>query len=67
MTPRDYQLVQCHIVWGVKMKDFRRKARLVAGGHMSTASAAITYVSVVSKETVRIALALAVLNNLEVM
>ena len=32
MAPRDYQLVKCHIVWGVKMEDFRRKARLVAGG-----------------------------------
>ena len=66
MPPRDYQFVKCHIVWDVKMEDFRRKARLVAGGHMTTAPAAITYASVVTRETVRIALTLAALNDLEV-
>ena len=40
--------------------------RLVAGGHMTTAPAAVTYASVVSRETVRIALTLADLNDLEV-
>ena len=44
----------------------RRKARLVAGGHMTTTPAAITYASVVTRETVRIALTLAALNVLEV-
>ena len=29
-----YQKIRCHIVWDVKLgKNFRRKARLVAGGH----------------------------------
>ena len=65
-APRDYQFVLCHIIWDVKMEDFRRKARLVAGGHMTTAPAAITYASVVSRESVRIALTLAALNGLEV-
>ena len=41
------------------MEDFRRKARLVAGGNMTTAPAAIAYASVVTRETVRIALTLA--------
>ena len=35
MAPHDHQFVKCHIVWDVKMEDFRRKARLVAGGHMT--------------------------------
>ena len=48
------------------MEDFRRKARLVAGGHMTTAPAAITYASVVSRESVRITITLAALNGLEV-
>ena len=48
------------------MEDFRRKARLVAGGHMTEAPATITYASVVSRETVRIALMLAALNDLQV-
>ena len=54
------------MVFDVKMEDFRRKARLVAGGHMTEAPPNITYASVVSRETVRIALTLAALNDLEV-
>ena len=48
------------------MEDFRHKARLVAGGHMTKATATIMYASVISRETVRIALMIATLNNLEV-
>ena len=43
-----------------------RKVRLVAGGHMTTAPAAVTYASVVLRETVRIALTLAAFNDLAV-
>ena len=42
------------------------KARLVAGGHTAAAPATITYASVVSRESVRIALLLAALNDVEV-
>jgi hypothetical protein len=62
-SPIDHQFVKCHIIWDVKMENFRRKARLVAGGHMTTAPAAITYASVVSRESVRIALTLAALKR----
>lgn len=48
------------------MEDFQRKARLVAGGHMTEAPASITYASVVSRESVRIALPIAALNDLDV-
>ena len=48
------------------MENFTRKARLVAGGHKTDAPATITYASVVSRETVRIALLMAALNDLEV-
>ena len=54
------------MVFDVKMEDFRRKARLVAGGHMTEAPPTITYASVVSRETVRLALTIAALNDLEV-
>jgi len=54
------------MVFDVKMEDFRRKARLVAGGHMTEAPPTITYASVVSRETVRFALTIAALNDLEV-
>ena len=48
------------------MEDFRRKARLVAGGHMTETPKCMTYSSVVGRETVRIALTIAVLNDLQV-
>ena len=48
------------------MEDFRRKARIVAGGHMTKTPKCITYSSVVGQETVRIALTIAALNDLEV-
>jgi hypothetical protein len=54
------------MVFDIKQEDFRRKARLVAGGHTTKAPATITYASVVSRESVRIALLLAALNNVEV-
>ncbi len=38
----------------------------MAGGHLTKASATITYASVVSRETVRLALTFASLNDLEV-
>ncbi len=50
----------------VKMEDFRYKARLVAGGHLTKAPATITYASVVSRETVRLALTFVSLNDLKV-
>ena len=48
------------------MEDFRCKVRLVAGGHMTKAPATIRYASIVSKETVRNALMIAALNDLEI-
>ena len=64
--PVGFQQIGCHLVFDVKMEDFRRKARFVAGGHTTEAPATLTYASVVSRETVRIALTLAALNDLEV-
>jgi hypothetical protein len=54
------------MIFYVKMEDSRQKARLVAGGHQTKAPATITYASVVSRETVRLALTIASLNDLEV-
>lgn len=65
-APVGYQKIPCHMVFDIKMEDFKRKARLVAGGHKTEAPATITYASVVSRETVRIALMLAALNDLQV-
>jgi len=64
--PPGYQQIGCHMVFTVKMENFKRKARYVAGGHTTEAPATLTYASVVSRETVRVALTIAALNALEV-
>ncbi len=65
-APIGYQKILCHMIFDVKMEDFRQKARLVAGGHLTKAPAIITYASLVSCEIVRLALTFASLNDLEV-
>ncbi len=65
-VPIGYQKIPCHMIFDVKIEDYRQKARLMAGGHQTKASATITYVSMVSRETVRLALSIASLNDLEV-
>ena len=66
--PRGFQEIKCHMIFDVKIgENFRRKARLVAGGHTTDAPATLTYSSVVSRDSVRIALTITALNGLEVM
>ena len=66
-VPPGYKEIDCHLIFTVKLEDFRRKARFVAGGHLTEAPPpAAAYASVVSRESVRIALTLAALNDLEV-
>ena len=65
--PIGYQEIKCHIVFDVKMgENFRRKARFVAGGHLTETPTSLTYSSVVSRDSVRIALLIAALNDLNV-
>ena len=67
VIPPGYQKMSCHMIWEIKLSEgFRRKARMVAGGHQVDTPAYMTYSSVVSRETVRIVLTLAALNDLEV-
>ena len=65
-APMGHKQINCHLIFDVKMEDFRRKARLVAGGHMKETPKCMTYSSVVGRETVRIALTIAALNDLQV-
>jgi hypothetical protein len=65
-VPVGYQKIPCHMVFDVKMEDFKRKACLVANGHRNEAPATITYAAVVSCEMVCIVLMLAALNDLQV-
>ena len=65
LTAEGYQFVKCHMIYDIKMgENFRRKARMVAGGHMTEAPSSVTYSSVVSRDSVRIALTIAALNGL---
>ena len=64
-APRGYTRINCHMIFDIKIEDFRRKERLVASGHMIETPKCQTYSSVVSRETVKIALTIAALHNLE--
>ena len=66
-VPVGYQFVKCHMVFDIKMGMFQWKAHLVAGGHMTDPPASQTFASVVSRESVRIGLLLAALNDLNVL
>jgi hypothetical protein len=61
-----FQEIGCHIVFDIKM-DFTRKARFCTGGHTTNTPAAMTYSSVVLRDSVRIRFMLAALNGLDVM
>ena len=47
--PNGFQYVDPHMVIDIKMRDFHRKACLVAGGHMAHTPDTITYFSVVTR------------------
>jgi len=64
--PVGHKGIRCHIIFDVKM-DLTRKARFVAGGHMTDPPSSMTYASVVSRESVRIAFLLAALNDCEIL
>jgi hypothetical protein len=58
-VPPTYQNICCHMIFDVKMEDFRRNEMFVAGGHTTDTPHEMTYASVVSRESVIIALTLA--------
>ena len=61
-----YKYCGLHMIFDIKMDGkFTRKARLVADGHKTAAPSSITYSSVVSRDSVRIALMIASLNDLD--
>ena len=43
---------ECHMFLDIKIKDLMHKERLVAGDYMTDPPAVITYMSIVSRETV---------------
>jgi Reverse transcriptase (RNA-dependent DNA polymerase) len=65
-VPTGYKKIDCHMIFDVKV-DLTRKARLVAGGHQTDVPKDSVYSSVVSRDSVRLALTLASLNGLSVL
>lgn len=62
---RSFQEISCHMIFDVKI-NFDRKARFVANGSTTDAPQSITYSSVVSRDSVRLAFLIAALNDLEI-
>ena len=64
--PPTYQDIRCHMIFGIKMEYFWKKARYVAGGHATIAPPTLMYAIFVSRQIVCIDITLAALNDLEV-
>jgi len=62
--PDGYRKIRLHLIYDCK-HDFRRKARMVAGGHMTETPKESTYSSVVSLKSLRCVMFIAELNELE--
>ena len=63
-----YQEIKCHLIFDIKIgENFRRKARFFAGGHTTVTPACMTYASVVTRDSVRIALTITALNDLKIL
>lgn len=63
--PHGYKFIRVHFVYDCK-HDLRRKARLVADGHMTTADGNDSYSGVVTLRSLRICLLLGELNGLQI-
>lgn len=61
-----YQCIKCHIVFDIKIRSFRLKVHLVAGGNVTDPVAPITYASILSRESIRIAFTIGALNDLDI-
>ena len=48
-APIGHKQINCHLIFDVKMEEFRRKARLVAGGHMTETPKCMTYSALLDK------------------
>ena len=58
-------MIPIWIIFDVKMRTFRRKARLVAGSHTTEPPASDTYSSVASKESIHLVILLSELNGID--
>ena len=64
--PIGFQQITCYMIFNIKLGEiFQRKARLVGGEHQTVAPTSITYFSVLSRDSVKIALTVPALNDLD--
>ena len=62
-----YKEITGHLIFNVKLSEnFSRKARFISDGHLVETPAPITYSTVVSRDSIRILLLAADLNDLDV-
>ncbi len=66
-VPVGYKHITCHMIFDVKMVGLVRKARFVAGGHLTDPPVESVYSSVVTRESIRMMFLMAALNNLDIM
>jgi hypothetical protein len=64
--PVGYKKIRCHMIFDIK-STLTRKARMVAGGHLTDPPKDAVFSSVVTRDSVRIAFTIAALNDLEVL
>ena len=64
---KDYQYTPLRIIFDVKKEDLRRKARLVAGGHVIDSTMYESYSSVVQPRTVRMLQTIAINEKLTIL
>ena len=64
--PPDYKRITCHVIFDAK-HDGRRKARFVAGGHLTSDPGEDSYSGVIAPDAIRLGMFAAVHNNLKVL
>ena len=62
----EFQDIGCHLIFDMKM-EFTQKACFLEGGQKTEYPSSITYSSVVSRDSVRLAFTIAALNGVDVM
>jgi len=64
---KDHEHISGHLIFDIKLgENFRRKARYVADGYKTSTPSAVTYSSVTSRDSVRLFLLLAALNDVDI-
>ena len=60
-----FKKITCHLIFDMKF-ELTRKARYVGGGHLTQVSPSLSYLSVLSRDSVRIMFLVTVLNDLDI-